>query len=79
MHKEEFNLLFTLHNRLNRQLGIIKAQNDVILKQLAITNNISLDKLLNEVNELDAKYLHQYLEDKDYLFEQAFGNPESDS
>ena len=78
MNTKEFNFLFALHNRLNRQIGILRAQNEVMLKYFSIENNINLDKLLNEVNELDAKYLHQYLEDKDDLFQQAFQSDVSD-
>jgi len=79
MNKEEFKYTFSLLNRINRQLGIVKAQNDIILKEIAKTNEINLDEILKEVNDLDAKYLHQYLEDNEHLFQQAFGIPKSDS
>lgn len=78
MNEQEFKYTFSLLSRLNRQLGIVKAQNDIILKEISKMNKTNLEKILNEVNDLDAKYLHQFLEDNDYLFQEAFGNSKSD-
>ena len=78
MHKQDLGLIIGLLSRVNKELSIIKAQNEILLKQIAITNNVSLDKLNNEVLEIQTKYIHEYLNHSDDIQEQAFQTAESD-